>query len=113
MTVSTAHVPTASASRYLQQLCKHWAHKLEVEHDGTRGRIRFPDGTVATLDARTDALVVRLDVPDGGDAARMQDVVARHLDRFAFREAPLPFDWQVGDGDGGGGGDGDGDRIAG
>ena len=31
--VSTATVPTKSASRYLQQLCKHWAHNLEVEFD--------------------------------------------------------------------------------
>ena len=23
------------------------------------------------------------------------DVVARHLDRFAFREAPLTFDWHA------------------
>jgi hypothetical protein len=24
---------------------------------------------------------------------RMKGVVARHLDRFAFREAPLRFEW--------------------
>lgn len=25
---STVRVPTAHAGRYLQQLCKHWAHNL-------------------------------------------------------------------------------------
>lgn len=28
--------------------------------------------------------------PDRG----IEDAVARHLDRFAFREAPMRFDWQ-------------------
>ncbi|MGQ7355331.1 DUF2218 domain-containing protein [Clostridium perfringens] len=26
----------------------------------------------------------------------MREVVASHLDRFAFREAPLTFDWREG-----------------
>src|SRR5262249_15468971 len=28
---TTARVPTANGSRYLQQLCKHWSHNLKVE----------------------------------------------------------------------------------
>ncbi|MGP2407982.1 DUF2218 domain-containing protein, partial [Listeria monocytogenes] len=32
----------------------------------------------------------------GEDASRMREVVASHLDRFAFREAPLTFDWREG-----------------
>ena len=40
MTADTSHavatVPTAHASRYLQQLCKHWSHKLPVEFDASR-----------------------------------------------------------------------------
>ena len=35
-------------------------------------------------------------MPDGEDVARMREVVASHLDRFAFREAPLTFDWREG-----------------
>ena len=46
------------------------------------------------LDAGADALTVTCTVPEGGDLARLQQVVADHLDRFAFRKAPLPFDWQ-------------------
>ena len=90
---STAHVPTASASRYLQQLCKHWSHKFAVEFDETHGRIPLPLGT-ATLDAGAESLDVTLEANDAGALPRMKDVVASHLDRFAFREAPLPFDWQ-------------------
>ncbi|MFA7440469.1 MAG: DUF2218 domain-containing protein [Sphingomonadaceae bacterium] len=34
-----------------------------------------------------------LHVPEGDDAATMRRVVQDHLDRFAHREAPLPFSW--------------------
>lgn len=100
---TVASVPTASASRYLQQICKHWSHTHEVAFTPEHGTIRFPAegraGTfpgdaLVTLDARAKALLVQIDasVPEQRDA--MKGVVARHLDRFAFREAPLPFNWQ-------------------
>ncbi|MCS0496601.1 DUF2218 domain-containing protein [Ancylobacter sp. MQZ15Z-1] len=93
--VSThAHVPTAHGSRYLQQLCKHWAHKLEVEFTPEEGRVKLPDGALAEMKASAEALDVRIDASDAELLERMKGVVARHLDRFAFREAPLPFDWQ-------------------
>ena len=91
---AAARVPTASASRYLQQVCRHWSHKLEVAFDPAHGTIRFPNGAVATLDAEADALAVRVDAPDHATLTRMRQVVAEHLDRFAFREAPLPFEWR-------------------
>ncbi len=90
---STAQVATASASRYLQQLCKHWAHKLEVAFDPTNGTIGFPNGTQITLDADESGLTSRIEAPDAETLDRMKIVLAEHLDRFAFREAPLPFVW--------------------
>jgi hypothetical protein len=39
---STAQVPTASGSRYLQQLCKHWQHNLEVTFTPKAGTVKFP-----------------------------------------------------------------------
>jgi uncharacterized protein len=105
MTVSAiAAVPTAHANKYLQQLCKHWQHNLAVEFDATRGTVTFPkdargadwpgDGLV-TFDAGPDALSVRIDASVAAQLEGLQGAVARHLDRFAFREAPLPFDWQT------------------
>jgi len=100
---ATARVPTASASRYLQQLCKHWAHNLAVEYTAERGTIRFPAegraGTfpgdaLATLVARDDGLDVRIDASVPEQRGALKDVLARHLDRFAFREAPLSFPWR-------------------
>ncbi len=39
---AVAVIPTPSASRYLQQLCKHWSHKLAVAFTANEGTILFP-----------------------------------------------------------------------
>ena len=97
MSVSVARVPTTSASRYLQQLAKHWSHKMEVSFTAEEGTIAFPNGSLLAMKADTDTLDVVLTVPDSEDVGRMRDVVSSHLDRFAFREAPLTFDWRTGE----------------
>lgn len=100
---STARVPTAHASRYLQQLCKHWAHNLAVSFDETQGSVTFPRNArgadwpgdaILTLQAEPDALVCTLTASSPDQRAALEGAVARHLDRFAFREAPLAFDWR-------------------
>jgi hypothetical protein len=91
MSVAVARVPTAHASRYLQQLCKHWAHKFPVEFTPENGRIEMSAG-VLILDADAEGLGLRL-TTGPGDLERMEGVVAAHLERFAFRET-LTFDWK-------------------
>lgn len=100
---ATAVVPTAHASRYLQQLCKHWQHNLAVEFTPGHGTVIFPgdargatwaSDALVTFDAGADTLSVRIDASSDEHVEAMKDVVARHLDRFAFREAPLAFDWR-------------------
>jgi hypothetical protein len=95
MTVAKARVPTANAAKYLQQLCKHWSHKLDVDHSDRRGVVRFPSA-VATMEASQDSLLVTIEAEESETLERMKGVVASHLDRFAFREAPLPFEWSAG-----------------
>jgi len=90
----TANVPTTQGSRYLQQLCKHWSHKFETEFDAERGVIAFPMGPIR-LTAGAEALTVTIEPNEGADVERFKQVVAEHLDRFAFREAPLRFDWRT------------------
>jgi hypothetical protein len=91
MPIVKASVPTANALKYVQQLCKHWSHKLEVDLEDRKGVVRFP-AAVVTLEAGADALQVAIE-GDESEVERMKGVVATHLDRFAFREAPLKFDW--------------------
>ena len=102
---TSVRVPTASGSRYLQQLCKHWSHNLAVEFTEQKGRVTFPrdirgadwpaDATL-TLQAHDDGLECQLDASASGQLEALKGVVSRHLDRFAFREAPLIFNWQDG-----------------
>ena len=96
MSVSVARVPTHSASRYLQQLAKHWSHKMEVRYSEEEGEIAFPNGSRLQMRADSASLDLILTVAEGEDEARMHEVVASHLDRFAFPEAPLTFDWRAG-----------------
>ncbi|WP_433910595.1 DUF2218 domain-containing protein [Sphingomonas yabuuchiae] len=96
MSLSVARVPTLSASRYLQQMAKHWSHKMEVSFTPEEGTILFPNGSKLEMRAASETLDIVLTVPEDGDVARMREVVASHLDRFAFREAPLTFDWREG-----------------
>ncbi len=99
----SATVPTAHASRYLQQLCKHWAHNLAVEFDTERGKVTFPRDVrgadwpadaVFTMTAGPTALECHIAASSPAQLAALKETVARHLDRFAFREAPLSFDWR-------------------
>lgn len=89
---SIASVPTASAARYLGQLCKHWSHKFEVEFDALSGRIVLPLG-VCRLTAGPGVLGIVLETADETGLARMEQVVADHLNRFAHREGELVYDW--------------------
>lgn len=100
---ATALVPTASASRYLQQLCKHWEHNLQVEFTPENGTVIFPrdargashpGDAVVTFNVAETGLEVRIDASSDEQLDGLKGAVARHLDRFAFREAPLTFDWQ-------------------
>lgn len=96
MSVSVARVPTLSASRYLQQLAKHWSHKMEVSFTAEEGTIAFPNGAHLAMRADSATLDLVLTVPEDGDPLRMREVVASHIDRFAFREGPLTYDWREG-----------------
>ena len=95
MALETARVPTENGARYLQQLCKHWSHKLDVHLSENEGIVRFPNA-IATMRADADALTVTVEAEEDETLQRMKGVVASHLDRFAFKEAPLPFEWQKG-----------------
>ena len=100
---ATALVPTRNGSRYLQQLCKHWSHNLAVEFTAEQGKVvfpkdarglSFPADAVVTFRAQEDALEVVLEASSPEQLEGLKGAVARHLDRFAFREAPLTFDWR-------------------
>jgi hypothetical protein len=103
MIESTTRVPTDKASRYLQQLCKHWQHNLTVDFTADAGTVVFPknargadwpgDATL-TMTAHNDALECRIAASADGQLEALKGAVVRHLERFAFRESELQFDWR-------------------
>lgn len=94
MVTSIATTQTSQAARYLAQLCKHFQHRLPVALEERHGQITFDTGT-CELDANGDTLTMRVTAADEPTLRRLEDVVARHLVRFAFREPP-EITWQPG-----------------
>lgn len=92
MMTATTRFETAQGSAYLQRLCKHFAHKAEVEYDAMQGQMTVPFGT-ARMKADDDGLsfFAASDTTEG--LARMKHVIEDHLLRFAFRENPSALSW--------------------
>ena len=86
MTQTTAIVTTGNASRYLQQLCKHFAHKVQVEFTPEEGTVSLPFGT-CHLSADAEKLVLKAEAKRFA-IGRMERFLGDHLARFAFRENP-------------------------
>ncbi len=90
--VSRADIRTARARNYLIQLCRHFGHRIEATHSDNRGRIVFGAG-VCDLNAE-DPDILRAEMSARGEAelATLEDVIERHLKRFAFKE-DLSVQW--------------------
>lgn len=83
---SHAEVGIDRPSRWAKQLGDHFAHKTEVE-ETPRGRlIHFSvgDGYISASD--TAVLLIATGETEA-QVGQVQDVLARHLERFAQREA--------------------------
>lgn len=85
-------IETPNGAKYLAQLCKHFAHKIEASHEGNLGRAEFVYGP-AVMEADETGLTVHFDLfdPDHVDGAK--SVIDKHLERFAFRENITGMVW--------------------
>jgi hypothetical protein len=92
MNTIAATVKTESGGKYVRQLCKHWSHKLETQVEGDTGTVTFPTA-VATMAANDTGIAISITGEDRAAVEQLTGVVANHIDRFAFREAPLVYDW--------------------
>jgi uncharacterized protein len=92
MTTLSGTFETPHASKYLQQLCKHFGHKIETEFTKTEGTCHFAMGPAyMTADDRELKVRFELDGLESDEAAR--DVIDRHLQKFAFREDFAGMNW--------------------
>ncbi|GGG80249.1 hypothetical protein GCM10011415_32010 [Salipiger pallidus] len=83
---------TSNASKYLQQLCKHFAHKVEVEYDETSGRAELFSGP-AIMSATPERLTVTITAEDEDGLEKARGAIDRHLEKFAFREDFKTMSW--------------------
>ncbi|MDO9416811.1 DUF2218 domain-containing protein [Pararhizobium sp.] len=93
MPIAKAKVVTEHASRYLQQLCKHWGHKYGVTFDPAQGTIVFDETSSCELKADPTTLFLTVHHSDADKIERLAEVVAVHITRFAFREE-LDIHWR-------------------
>ncbi|MCB8821832.1 DUF2218 domain-containing protein [Microvirga rosea] len=92
MIMSRSEVRTEHASKYLTQLSKHWSHRFpDLTYNAERADIPLPNGP-CILEAGPDHLRITLSGASEEGISRMEQVVADHLLRFAFRE-PLEIVW--------------------
>lgn len=92
MLTATASVETEKASRYLVQLCKHFAHKVPAEWTDTTGHVQLPPGDCRlTVDGNTLTMVCEAKDAEGLSVAK--HIVEDHLVRFAWREE-LSVTWE-------------------
>lgn len=94
MVRSEARVATPRSVRYLGQLCKHFAHRVPASFSGALGRVEFPTGT-CEMEAAGHLLILRAAAADEPSLSQVEEVVARHLERFAFRDRPA-ISWNRG-----------------
>jgi uncharacterized protein len=84
---STAVVATEAPERYAKQLLAHLGRKNTVEpiDDGSNGgRLVFAYGT-GIVRPEDERLVLEAAAPDADSLAHVEDVLARHLERFGAR----------------------------
>lgn len=93
MLEAAAHLETANGQKYLVQLCKHFAHKIEVSYTKHHGECQFACGG-GILDANENGLTMVVRSSDEQGLAQTQSIIESHLVRFAFREDLQPLDWQ-------------------
>ncbi|WP_417270660.1 DUF2218 domain-containing protein [Celeribacter sp.] len=92
MFTSKAAFTTERASGFLQQLCKHFGHKIDVQFDAEAGMIKFPFGQ-CNLTADQDVLTLTVSAETQADLTKACRVIGNHLERFAFRENPK-LEWK-------------------
>lgn len=89
------HASCEKADRYIQRLVKHWSHKFETTYADGRGEVPFPNGAHATFDAEERGIEIVLAAATQEESEQKRGVIERHIDRFAFREAPLEYSWSA------------------
>ncbi|EAU41972.1 hypothetical protein FP2506_16104 [Fulvimarina pelagi HTCC2506] len=93
MPASSTTFQTENATRYKQAMAKHFGHKIPVEETESAAVLGFEIGS-GTIAITGDGLALTASSASADDLATIEDVLERHLERFAFREEFPKLHWQ-------------------
>ena len=89
---SSARVGTRDAHGLANRMANHFGHKVRVEREEDEVRISLPTGA-ASLRVEDAVLTLAARADDEPALARVEEVVASHLVRFA-RGEPIEVSWR-------------------
>jgi hypothetical protein len=89
---SYASVSIARPARYAKQLANHLSHKIESSPTNTGWDLVFSQGT-ASIVVTDHSINFFTSAATAENTAFIQDVMARHLRKFAAKEGDLIIDW--------------------
>ena len=89
-----ARIDTEHGSRYMQQLCKHFAHKVAVDYDAEKARVELPPG-LCMMSAEESCLSFFCESRETSGLLVMQSIIDEHLVKFAWRE-DIKISWSDG-----------------
>ncbi len=72
-------------------MCKHFSVKVSADYTENEGHVRFPFGE-CTMTADQSVLNINVQVEDDVMAQKAEDVIMRHLIKFAWKEE-LNIEW--------------------
>lgn len=82
-----ARILTDRSVQYMRQLCTHFAPKAPTIQTRRHGQITFSSGT-CRLEATDSALAMVIEADDAQTVARLESLLARRLEWFAFLDRP-------------------------
>lgn len=92
MPVIMTRLATSSAAKYLQQMSKHFAHKVPAQWDARQAQITFDPGT-CRMTADAQRLAISCESAAAEDLQRLIYIIESHLMRFAWRE-DVDLEWR-------------------
>lgn len=88
----TAQFETQNAERYIAQLCKHFAHKVDVKYSERKGRAYLP-GSHAFMENKKNKLILTVTSDTEPGLENGKFIIEDHILRFAFREKLEKLEW--------------------
>lgn len=92
MLTSSSEFQTENASKYIIQMCKHFAHKVEVSYTETDGQATLPYG-MAYMKEKDGSLLFQVEAESEMALSVCQSIIEKHIVRFAFREKLESLAW--------------------